>query len=129
MSMPPTAVLSGLSTIVSFMLAHSTVQVEGTQWREPVILWLTIGMPTASSKSSLFHYFFELLRSTRSKCNRKDIHPSWTVEESSFEKMGLLMSNNDAKLLVWIQSNYNIICCCVAESQSRLLNDDTTKQS
>ena len=83
MSMPPTAVLSGLSIIVSFMLAHSTVQVEGTQWKEPVIMWLTIGMPTRSSKSSLFRYFLELLCST---CSKANVTGKW--------KIGLLMSNN-----------------------------------
>ena len=92
MSMPPTAVSTGLMVIVSFMLAHSHVNVEGTQWMEPVVLWVTIGMPTGSGKSSLFNCFLGLLRDVRLKFNRKDIHPSWTVEESSFEKMGALMA-------------------------------------
>ena len=53
MSMPPTAVINGLMIIVSFLLAHSYVNVEDTQWMEPVILWMTIGMPIGSGKSSL----------------------------------------------------------------------------
>ncbi len=73
---------------MSFMLAHSNVVVDGTAWAEPVILWISIGMPTGSGKSSLFNYFLGLLRDVREKCGRKDIHPPWTVEESSFEKMG-----------------------------------------
>lgn len=44
MSMPSTAVLSGLVILMSFMLAHSKVNVDGTEWSEPVILWVTIGM-------------------------------------------------------------------------------------
>lgn len=99
MSMPPTAVLSGLMIIISFFLAHSDVQVEGTLWKEPVILWVSIGMPTGSGKSSLFTYFINLLSKLRAKCNRKEVHPSWTVEESSFEKMGALMAKNDGRLL------------------------------
>ena len=99
MSMPSTAVLSGLVIIMSFMLAHSNVNVAGTQWSEPVVLWVTIGMPTGSGKSSLFNYFLGLLRNVRQKCKRKDIHPSWTVEESSFEKMGALMASNGGRLL------------------------------
>ena len=66
---------------------------------EPVILWITVGMPTGSGKSSLFNFFLNLLKKVRERCNRKNIHPSWTVEDSSFEKMGVLMANNDAKLL------------------------------
>ena len=99
MSMPSTAVLSGLVIITSFILAHSNVTVDGTEWSEPVILWVTIGMPTGSGKSSLFNYFLGLLRDVRQKCNRKDIHPPWTVEESSFKKMGALMAGNDGRLL------------------------------
>ena len=99
MSMPSTAVLRGLMVIMSFMLAHSNVNVHGTQWMEPVILWVTIGMPTGSGKSSLFNYFLGLLRDVRKRCNRKDVHPSWTVEESSFEKMGALMASNDGRLM------------------------------
>ena len=99
MSMPPTAVLSGLMIIVSFLTAHSDIQVEGTLWTEPVILWLSIVMPTGSGKSSLFGYILGLLSKVRVQCGRKGIHPSWTVEESSFKKMGALMANNDGALL------------------------------
>ena len=99
MSMPPTAALSGLASIMSFMLSHSNVVVDGTEWSEPVIVWITIGMPTGSGKSSLFNYFLGLLRDVCVKCGRKDIHPPWTVEESSFEKMGALMATNHGRLL------------------------------
>ena len=109
MSMPPTAVLSGLMIIVSFLLAHSDVQVEGQLWKEPVILWVSIVMPTGSGKSSLFAYFLTLLRKVRGKCNRKDIYPSWTVEESSFENMGALMSYNEARSFLQIQVMVHLV--------------------
>ena len=35
--MPPVAVLAGLLLTVSFAMSHSTVQVEGTDWMEPVL--------------------------------------------------------------------------------------------
>lgn len=99
MSMPPEAILSGLLALVSFMLAHSKVEVVDTQWSEPVIIWIAIGMPTGSGKSSLFTFLLGVLREVRQSCSRKDIHPSWTVEEASFEKMGALMAENEGKLL------------------------------
>lgn len=99
MSMPPEAVLSGLITLVSFMLSHSNVEVAGTQWSEPVIVWIAIGMPTGSGKSSLFTFLLGLLREVRDLCKKKEMHQSWTVEEASFEKMGALMAENDGKLL------------------------------
>ena len=39
-SMPPVAVLAGLLMIISFSMSHSCVVVEGTDWLEPVILWI-----------------------------------------------------------------------------------------
>ena len=38
MNMPALAVLAGLLLIVSFSLSHSVVEVEGTDWVEPVLL-------------------------------------------------------------------------------------------
>ena len=40
-----------------------------------------------------------LLQDVQKKCNRKDIDPSWTVEEASFEKMGAMMADNDGKII------------------------------
>ena len=49
-------------------------------------------MLTGSGKSPLFNYLLHLLRKVRVMCGRKDIHPSWTVDEA-------LMAENDSKLL------------------------------
>ena len=54
MSISPTAVLGGLTLLGGFFLSHSTVSTEENDWTEPVILWLSIGMPTGSGKSALF---------------------------------------------------------------------------
>ena len=82
--MPATAVLTGLLILVSFFLAHSVVAVPDTDWVEPVILWLTVGMPTGSGKSPLFNYLLIILRKVHCKCNRKEVHSTWTVDESTF---------------------------------------------
>ena len=97
--MPPTAVLFGLISLFSFMLSHSKVQCVGTRWSEPVIVWIVVAMPTGSGKSTLFKFLHSLLQDVRKKCNRKDIDPSWTLEEASFEKMGAMMADNDGKLI------------------------------
>lgn len=96
--MPATAVVTGLMILVSFFLAHSVVEVPGTDWVEPVILWLTIGMPTGSGKSS-FNYLLSILRKVWQKCSRSDVHPPWTVDEASLEKMGAIMAENHGRLL------------------------------
>ncbi len=91
--------LFGLVSLVSFVLAHSDVTCSGTRWTEPVIVWLAVAMPTGSGKSTLYKFLLGLLQNLRKRCGRKESHPSWTLEEATFEKMGALMAENDGKLL------------------------------
>ena len=39
---PATAVLYGLVIIMSFAMSHSVVEVEDTDWIEPVLVWVAI---------------------------------------------------------------------------------------
>ncbi len=97
--MPPTAVLGGLLIDVAFAVSHATVNVPGTEWAEPVVLWMSIGMPTGSGKSPLFKYLLSVLRKARSRCNLNEMDPAWQLEEATFEKMGAMMAENHSKLL------------------------------
>ena len=74
--MPAVAVLAGLLLITSYCIFHSVVEVEGTDWVEPVLLWLSICMPTGSGKSSLCKYLSKLVKDARSNCGLDDIQPS-----------------------------------------------------
>ena len=97
--MPSVAVLAGLILIVSFSMSHSTVAVEGTDWIEPVLLWISVCMPTGSGKSSLCKYLRKLVEDARSNSGLEENTPSWFLDDQSFEKMGALMSDNNWKLL------------------------------
>ena len=68
--MPPTAVLAGLIFIVSFSMSHSVVNVEDTDWNEPVLVWLSICMPTGCGKSSLYKYLHCLVNDTHIQCGQ-----------------------------------------------------------
>lgn len=59
-SMPSVAVLAGLLLTVSFSMSHSTVQVQGIDWMEPVLLWIAICMPIGSGKSALCKFLKSL---------------------------------------------------------------------
>ena len=74
--------------------AHSIVEVPATGWCEPVVLWLSIGMPTGSCKSSLFKVLFQLVADTRKHCKLDERNPAWTFDEVTFEKMGALIGEN-----------------------------------
>ena len=97
--MPSVAVLAGLILIVSFSMSHSTVAVEGTDWIEPVLLWISVCMPTGSGKSSLCKYLRKLVEDARSNSGLEENKPSWFLDDQSFEKMGALMSDNSWKVL------------------------------
>ena len=53
MSMPTAAVLTGIISLVAFFISHSVVEVEGTDWVVPVLLWVSIGMTTGSHHFSI----------------------------------------------------------------------------
>ena len=97
--MPAVAVLAGLLMIISFSMSHSCVVVEGTDWVEPVILWLCICMPTGSGKSALCKLLKKLVDTARTNCGLDDTDPSWFLDDQSFEKMGAIMNENHYKLL------------------------------
>lgn len=96
--MPATAVLAGLLMIVSFSMSHSVVEVEGTDWVEPVLIWMAICMPTGMGKSSLCKFLRKLTGEVKRQCGLDD-SASWIMDDQSFEKMGDLMYKNHWKLL------------------------------
>ena len=61
MSVPPAAILGGLLIITSFVLSPSVITVPGTDWVEPVLLWITISMPTGSRKTTIYQFLRGLL--------------------------------------------------------------------
>ena len=97
--MPPTAVLSGYVILTFYMLSPSVVTAPGTSWEEPVFVCLTIGMPTGSGKSVLFKHVDSLLQTIRTECGLTNEDPSWTFDDATFEKMGVMMFENYSRLL------------------------------
>lgn len=81
------------------MLSPSVVKVPGTDWTEPILMWLTVSMPTGSGKSTIFRHLYSLIRAVRTKCGVHDEDPSWIFDDASFEKMGALMHENHSRLL------------------------------
>lgn len=79
-------------------MLHSVVEVDGTDWLEPVLLWISICMPTGSGKSSLCKLLKKIVKDAQSQSGLGDGR-SWTLDDQSFEKMGELMEENHGKLL------------------------------
>lgn len=72
---------------------------EGTEWVEPVILWIAICMPTGSGKSGLCKLLKSLVERARANCGLTDSDPSWWLDDQTLEKMGALMAENHCKVL------------------------------
>ena len=96
--MPPSAVLSGFLLLTGYCLSQCVVKVPSTNWVEPVLIWLTICMPTGSGKTPLYTFLVNILNKVRQQCELSQDDPSWFLDEA-FEMMGALMSQNDNKLL------------------------------
>lgn len=99
LNLSPTAVLSGYLVLGSYIMSPASIKVPGTTWEEPILLWLTVCMPTGSGKSTLFRHLYKVLKDIRHICGVGDDDPSWVVDDASFEKMGVLMSQNFERLL------------------------------
>ena len=89
--MPPTAVLWGYLVLCSYIISPSTVEVSGTDWSEPVLLWLTVTMPMGSGKSTLFRHLYSLLIDIRETAGVQSDDPAWIMDDATFEKMEALM--------------------------------------
>ena len=98
LNLSPTAVLGGYLILGSFVLSPASVRVPHTDWEEPVLLWLTVSMPTGSGKSTLFRHLYDLLQRTRTLAGTNN-DPSWIMDDATFEKMGALMQENSSRLL------------------------------
>ena len=70
--------------MVAFSMSHACVSVPGTEWVEPVLFWVSIGMPTGSGKSPLFKYLLTLLQKARDRCGLDETSPARQLEEGSF---------------------------------------------
>lgn len=82
--------------LCGYMLSPARVKVPNTSWKEPVILWLTISMPTGST---LFGHMHELLEQIKKLAGVGDKDPIWKMDNATFEKMGALMRENSSRLL------------------------------
>ena len=67
MSVPPSSILSGLLILTSFILSPTVVEVPGTDWVEPALIWLTVSMPTGSRKTTVYQFLRRLLKDIRGK--------------------------------------------------------------
>ena len=84
---PPVAVLSGLLILTSYVISPAVIIVPDTNWREAALIWLSINMPTGSTKSSLCHHLDCVLQQIRRKSGCSASHPAWLLGDATCEKM------------------------------------------
>lgn len=99
MNLPATAVLCGYTILGSYLLSPSVIKIPGTDWTEPVLVWLTVCMPTGSGKSTLFKHLYSIIQGMQTACGVNEKDPSWVFDDATFEKMGSLMNENASRLL------------------------------
>ena len=96
---PPESVLAGLVIITSYSISPAVVKVPGTEWSERALVWLSVNMPTSSTKSALYHYLQSIVLKVRKQCQSSLNNPIWLLGDATCEKMGDLMSSNGNRLL------------------------------
>ena len=78
-------------------MSPSTIEVEDTDWIEPVLVWIAVCMPTGSGKSGLCKFLKNLIKKAREEAGLTEEDTSWCLDDQSFEKMGELMADNYGK--------------------------------
>ena len=85
--------------LTAFFNGQAVVTIPGTDWVEPLVVWLAIAMPSGSGKSPLLRLLNNIVWDVRRKCGLHDTDHQWTVDEITFEKLGELMAANNGCLL------------------------------
>jgi len=83
-------------SLCGLIISPSIVQVDGTDWKEPVLIWECVCMSTGAGKSLLCTYIENILYEVQDKVNDK--HHCWEVGDSTFEKMGERIHHNSNHL-------------------------------
>lgn len=91
--------LGGLLSVTSYVISPAIIQVSGTDWCEPALVWLSINMPTGSTKSALYQYLQNLVVQIRKTCGYGARDPVWLLGDATCEKMGDMMASNGGRLL------------------------------
>ena len=61
LSVPTTILLLGFLTVTQFAIGESYVQIEDTEWIEPLIVWIILHMPSGSRKSNVHRFLSKLI--------------------------------------------------------------------
>ena len=80
-------------------MSPAVVQVPDTEWTERVLVWISINMPTGSTKSALYQYMHSIITRVHAKCGLTSLDPAWLLGDATCEKMGDLMASNSGCLL------------------------------
>ena len=88
--------LSSLMSLCGFIISPSVVQVDGTDSKEPVLIWECVCMSTGAGKSPLCTYIETILNEVQDQVSNQQ--RSWEVGDSTFKKVGECMHLNSNRL-------------------------------
>ena len=80
-------------------MSPAIVRVPRTEWSERALVWLSINMPTGSTKSALYQYLNTIIIRVRERCGYTLHDLAWLLGDATCEKMGDLMAANGGRLL------------------------------
>nr|XP_006820967.1 PREDICTED: uncharacterized protein LOC102810106 [Saccoglossus kowalevskii] len=100
-SAPPIAILECALAILSYCMQPTDVHIPNSYWTEPVVIWSFLGMPTGSSKSSIYKYLLKLTAAIQKELDvRSPYASSWTLNEAALEKMRAVLLLDHQKATV-----------------------------
>ena len=102
LSVPHLGVIMATVINLEFFMAYSEVMLENSDWKEPIISWIVMHMPSGTRKSAIYSFLendlydkaISIIRDTY-QLNSKET--DFLVHETTFEKLGVLLQENEGK--------------------------------
>ena len=102
LSVPWVGILVGSLTPIQYVMGYSEIELENSDWWEPTILWSFMHMPRGTRKSLIYKFVNDLVSDSCGSDNNADEHgeatPQYKVNETTFEKLGLIIASNEGKV-------------------------------
>ena len=106
LSVPHMGVIMAIIVNLEFFMAYSEAMLEDSDWREPLLSWIIMHMPSGTRKSAIYSFlentlYDKAIEIIRDAYQMKKEETEFLVHETTFEKLGLLLQENEGKKL-WV---------------------------
>ena len=112
LSVPHLGIILAIIINLEYFMSFSEVQLEHSDWKEPILAWIMMFMGSGTRKSAIYSFIEDVLYNKtmniiRQNKEQKQGDSEFLLHETTFEKLGsLLEENNGRKLWVFDEARH-----------------------